>query len=627
MSGKLFDYYQTELDKLRDYGERFAEEYPKVAGRLQLSRTAAADPHVERLIESVALISARLQLKIDDDFSRVSEALLEHIHPHLARPVPSCTIVRFEPDAASMSGEMEVPKGAMLSSVALRSSVEMAGLSCQFLTVYPTQLLPVAIDAVSFAPVRGASLVSGDEVVDGVLSISLSRPGAAALGDLDVTRLRLFVDGEADTANMLYEMLMSASVGVFVRTEGPDGPQTRRLRDAGFEPVGFAAEDALLQYDARSHAGYRMLQEFLVFPEKFRFVDLVVPGGLFLDEGATAEILITTAPFPRQEWASRLYGRIGTRNLQLGCTPAVNLFPVSAQPIRIEPGRERYPVLPDTRRARGMEIQAIREVMVVRRGGTVRRQRLVPLFGVPDPHAVADHGGAPADALPRWTYEREPAVAGEGDQHFLWLIDPDLAVLSHGDAVASVEAYCSNGDLPAMLPFGNPAGDFSYGENVPVLAITCVTRPTQTVRRARNDGEFWRLVSNLTLNYTSLVDAGGLGLRQILQAHNLFDPGVMPGEHAEASRMIDGITGVSVERAVERMGSAARRAFVQGARIRLTLDEAAFPGSAYLFAAVMERFLSVLAGGNSFTQLVAKSTQREKEIGAWPCRAGDFPIV
>ena len=63
----LLPYYERELGWLRRYGREFAERYPKIAGRLLLSADGSQDPHVERLIEAFALLSARTSKRIEDE--------------------------------------------------------------------------------------------------------------------------------------------------------------------------------------------------------------------------------------------------------------------------------------------------------------------------------------------------------------------------------------------------------------------------------------------------------------------------------------------------------------------------------------------------------------------------------
>ena len=55
----------------------------------------------------------------------------------------------------------------------------------------------------------------------------------------------------------------------------------------------------------------------------------------------------------------------------------------------------------------------------------------------------------------------------------------------------------------------------------------------------------------------------------------------------------------------------------------LTFDESKFPGeSAFLIAAVLDRFLGLMAPLNSFSQVTAKALERERPIEKWPARSG-----
>ncbi|HMB71714.1 MAG TPA: type VI secretion system baseplate subunit TssF, partial [bacterium] len=98
MRDDLLPYYERELRYIRRMAAGFAEKYPAVAGQLLLEPEKCEDPHVERLIEAFALLSARVRLKLDDEFSQISDSMLRLVHPVAAEPVPSCTIVRLDLD-------------------------------------------------------------------------------------------------------------------------------------------------------------------------------------------------------------------------------------------------------------------------------------------------------------------------------------------------------------------------------------------------------------------------------------------------------------------------------------------------------------------------------------------------
>src|ERR1700759_5117102 len=97
MSDSLLPYYNQELAAIRSLAAEFATAHPKIAGRLRLSSETVDDPHVERLLEGVAFLGARVQQRLDDEFPELTEALLGVLYPHYLAPFPSCAIAQFEP--------------------------------------------------------------------------------------------------------------------------------------------------------------------------------------------------------------------------------------------------------------------------------------------------------------------------------------------------------------------------------------------------------------------------------------------------------------------------------------------------------------------------------------------------
>ena len=68
MTEDLLNYYDKELSHLRAQARRFAEAHPKVAGRLRLGPDGSEDPHVERLLQGFAYLTAGLRQKLDGEF-------------------------------------------------------------------------------------------------------------------------------------------------------------------------------------------------------------------------------------------------------------------------------------------------------------------------------------------------------------------------------------------------------------------------------------------------------------------------------------------------------------------------------------------------------------------------------
>ena len=73
----LLPHFQRELGFLQSHRNEFATAYPEIGGRVGAASDLIDDPHVERLIQSFALLSARVHKRLDDDFPLFTESLLE----------------------------------------------------------------------------------------------------------------------------------------------------------------------------------------------------------------------------------------------------------------------------------------------------------------------------------------------------------------------------------------------------------------------------------------------------------------------------------------------------------------------------------------------------------------------
>src|SRR5262249_40413506 len=112
-----------------------------------------ADPYVERLLEGFAFLSARVQLKIDAEFPRFAEHLLEMVYPHYLAPTPSMAVVKFEPShkQGALSEGFAVPRGTALRSTLGRGEAT----ACEYRTAHEVTLWPIEIESVSHASYLG----------------------------------------------------------------------------------------------------------------------------------------------------------------------------------------------------------------------------------------------------------------------------------------------------------------------------------------------------------------------------------------------------------------------------------------------------------------------------------------
>ncbi len=272
MDSKLLDYYNRELAYLREMGAEFAEQYPKVAGRLGMRGIDVADPYIERLMEGFAFLTSRVQLKMDAEFPRFSQRLLEIIYPNYLSPTPSMAIAELQPDSSKgdISNGFVVPRGTMMDSQTLKKS----GITCSYTTAHDVTLQPVRIAGVELggipADIPLASLGLQHSGCVSALRIRLECYESVTLNNLQLDQLMFYLAGPDMQAQQLLELLMQHSVGLVCQTVEAQ-PQRRALALDGLRQEGFAADQALLPNDLRNFEGYRLLQEYFAFPARFQF--------------------------------------------------------------------------------------------------------------------------------------------------------------------------------------------------------------------------------------------------------------------------------------------------------------------------------------------------------------------
>ena len=128
-------------------------------------------------------------------------------------------------------------------------------------------------------------------------------------------------------------------------------------------PVGFAEDEGILDYDARSFIGYRLLHEYFIFPEKFLFFDIVnLERAAGVGAGEEIELCVFLSEFERADRLQRLAQTTDKNTFRLGCAPAVNLFKQPAEPIRLTHERSEYHIVPDVRRQGAMEVYSVDSV-------------------------------------------------------------------------------------------------------------------------------------------------------------------------------------------------------------------------------------------------------------------------
>jgi len=622
MDSKLLDYYNRELAYLREMGAEFAQRYPKVAGRLGMRGIEVADPYTERLMEGFAFLTSRVQLKMDAEFPRFSQRLLEMIAPNYLAPTPSMAIAELHPDSSKgdIRNGFNVPRGTMMDSQTLKKS----GVTCSYTTAQDVMLQPIRIKQVELGGVPADAPLNllglSQRGAASALRIRIECDDAVLLNHLSFDNLTFFLSGPDIQATKLLELIMAHGVGQFCQTIEKQ-PQRLTLADDALRHEGFAADQALLPEDMRNFDGYRLLHEYFAFPQRFQFFSLHGLRPLLSRSTSAREFEIVVLLDKSEPALERV---VDVSHLALHCTPVINLFPRVAQRQKLNEGQFEYHLVVDNIRPLDYEVFSVSKLYA---SGGKQEQIFRPFWST--------YGSDDGNYGAYFSLRREQRTLSEqaqrygtrtgyvGSEVFLTMVDEKQSPWNDELTHFTADVLCTSRDLPLMLIQQGQA-NFVMPDSIPVKQLTLRKGPTPPRPSLAEGLNTWRLVSHLQMNYLSLMEQdqgkGSGALRQMLGLYaNLAE--------APIARQIEGIRDCQLRAVNRRVPEPGPIVFARGVGIELKVDEQAFSGSSpWLMGSVLERVFSRLVSMNSFTEMSLSSQQRG-DIGWWAPRMGKRTLL
>ena len=635
MDPRLLNMYEQELRYFRENSAEFARAFPKIANRLGVEGQEVADPYVERLIEATAFLSARVGLKLDAEYPRFTGHLLDIVYPNYLAPTPSMVVVQCAPqldDVSLLTGPTMVRGSGLRARQAVGQSTD-----CEFRTASAIRLWPLEIKRAqyfTYAPDLPLNQHPLARDIRGGLRFVLKITEGLNFKQLELDNLVLHFGGAEDVAWQLYECTLGQPIGVLVQGLSATGRvegQTHRLPPESICAVGFNEEEGLLPATASGFSGFRLVQEYFAFPQRFQFAQISgLRAALKLIPALVAEVEIVIL-FSRGDAA--LEKLVSADNVVLHCVPAINLFSKRLDRIAITEAVNEFHLIADRTRPQDFEVHSVSDVVGhgnVNVAGT-KMESVEQLFL---PFYSAFHGSRynhPA----YFTTSREARVWSTrqrtqghrsshiGSELFLQLVDPQQAPFSTSLRQLSVTALCTNRDLPLLLPTGR-GQDFDCIDSHPVTSVKIVRGPSRPVSPVVNHGLGWRVIDHLALNYLALSESspeqGAAALREMLMLYAV---------HADEARQgqVNGLASVSTKPIVRRLPMPGPIAFGRGVEVTLEVEEMAFHGnSAFLFGAVLSHYLARHVSVNHFVETVLRYSGKGEKM-RWRPQCGARPIL
>ncbi len=575
------EYFDAEMRLLQEAAQEFARAYPEKAGMLNLQEVRDRDPYVERLLEGMAFLTARVRQRIDDDVPEIAEALLSHLWPHFLRPFPSAAIIQFEPRPGQLQKSQTLARGTLL----LSPPVGEERVLCRFRTTSPVTLQPLRLAA-----------VTSEEAGHGgtLLRLRFQFDAGVEAKGLELERLKLHLHADPAVAMSLYHALVGQAREVRLRFPAQPTLTPQRLGgQAAIAPCHLAPEELLVPASGRSFHGFHLLQEYFCFREKYLFFELQNLQRIEWPENcAEFELEVQLGCLLDKEF------NLSRDNFRLHCAPAVNLFSTTSEPIDLTHKRSEYPVLADAAAREGVRVYSVDKVTGTSSASGKRfSYSSLPSF---------KHGG------PGGRFFQVRRQHAEGMRPTTALVVGGK--IDYAREALSCEITATNGDYPRRhLQIG------SLHVAAPEVPLTVkfsnITRPSRTLQPPRRRDYRLALVSHLAVNYHSLASVEAF--RQLLALYDWTEQG-------QNQRRIDGIR----EIAVTPVNRIRKGALLRGLEVTLTLAEDHYLSTAdcHLFGTVLHRFLSMYASVNAVVQTRIVLHPSNRELKWEPLPGENFPL-
>ncbi|MBF3536351.1 type VI secretion system baseplate subunit TssF [Burkholderia pseudomallei] len=622
----LLPHYEYEIGLLLRGLTEFARRYPKIGARLGIAN-GQGDLHVDRMIQTFALLAARIDAKLEDHYPEFTESLLEVLHPQYLRTIPACAIAQFDP--TTLFGQLTAP-----FTMSRGTSLDANAAPCRFQTIYDIILAPLRIHLARYAPatlVPAAVRLPTD--VTGILSIAFASATASETFDAAIPSgpVRVHLSGDRPRVAALSDALLLRACAAFVEVD--QSGRWTTLSKVPITAAGFDENDRLLPEEATATAAaFQYLIEYFAFPEKFDFVDIDLERIRHAARAPHARLLtlhIAIRGTPAESIAARALDGLDASAFKLFCTPVVNLFKRSATPIQLTSTDAAYPVTPVPLQTGSLlDVYSIDAVHLGDRTQS-DQEKTAPTAGHTPrttvlPYRAFSHGRPPDPATVYWIAFRDPCTADGTSRPPLLLslvgLEGEAAHPKHPQV--DVDVTATNGDLPSRLPIGAPDSDLLHEGAALACPIRLLTRPTLPSALPRGHDALWRVLAGMSLHPFDLTQAGLKAFKDFLRLH-------APRANVLAQRCIDAITDLDNQPAIKWMAlDSPFPSFVRGVEIFVSLDEGVLRDATLnLFAQVLERLFAPYAPTNSYVQLIFRSVQTGKELLRCPAQPGIRPLI
>jgi type VI secretion system protein ImpG len=451
--------YYEELSYIRSSAKEFAQNYPDIAGKLDLIQGISSDPQIEGLIQSFAFLSASLRKSMESQQSRVILNLIQTLYPHLIRPLPSMGILECQFDLPKVIQGFNLKKGIPLL-------IQYDDEICRFQTVSHLVLLPVSIIQTSY------------EKLNDQWFIKIRLFSLVPFENIKNDELLIYID---DAQDVWIRNILLAKDPVIAKGDDKDPKECHNA----IHRFGFEKDDIAFPVLHQHLYAPHLLHEYHHFKKKFSFIKLV---GVLKKMGTATEGDVYIPVFNSKDTMSQT---IHGHSFRLHCIPIINLFPKTTDPVRMDYTKVTYPLIPDGRHSQSTAIYHVESVSRILDETHQSEQLPYYFWPIHDPKSTLF-----------WNTDID-----EDENCFLSLVDLNFSPMHVKEQTLYAKTLCYSKKNLELVPLST---SFQIEDHTPLSNLLLVHPLIPRKKPVCDGSNLWKFVSYLNMNHQGLCESSVL---------------------------------------------------------------------------------------------------------------------
>lgn len=578
----ILQHYEIELDYLRRAFSEFEAAHPQKARALKIKAGRSGDPDVQRLGDSLALVSARLSKRLDDTLPEFALDLARMIAPTFLLGAPAYCPVQMVTQNASLTEPLLIDAGTTLDIAA-----EGDRPACRFSVARPTQLVPIKVTSVQLerAPLS-FELPNKMHNCEAAIRVTLtSFDDSLSISDILSGGLELYVSATGGRKTRLIDVLSGNLLGLGCAPAGDKATHMIDRDNFGMKLIADAG--TFLPTAPTEMPGLTRLRDFLCYPDKASFFTFSNVAVQFVGVSPGP---VELRFFLNNDGARKLT-RLDDGDLSTNVVPTLNCYKDQSRPVRYDYGRIQVSVTPQSATAMPCETLQIESLKMLTSDGEIR----LPQITTP--------GGRFAQDLPIW---QERYLTGNTDPARREVSFSVISEPAPFDFVATL--ICSNGSGAFSARQG--AQVFFTDNQLTEIPFQILEEPTVPIAPNTSAGRLWDILSLINGNFASVFDAPD-PTEALKEALHLCAPAGLTGA-------ADAIWRVTVEQSVAPVKIGKHVLLSTGSQIEVTLDFETLPFPPFVFGAALQMFFNALISYDRFLQLRIRERGRDVPFAIFP---------